>query len=179
MNGNEYERLIAEVDLHLARRDCAAGLRPPDRLRERIMALVDSDEAGTDVQVWKRWTAPPTARTVPGLTTVAADRSDWQESAIAGIRTRRLAVDPERRSVTMLIEMAPGTSYPAHRHGGVEECFVIAGDLRVGDRETLRTGDYQRAEAGSEHPVQSTEGGCTLLLVSSQDDELLPDGRLD
>jgi hypothetical protein len=37
----------------------------------------------------------------------------------------------------------------------------------------MRAGDFQRAEAGSVHPVQSTDGGCLLLITSSLDDELL------
>jgi hypothetical protein len=37
----------------------------------------------------------------------------------------------------------------------------------------LCAGDYQFAAGGSEHRVQSTEGGCLLLIVSSQDDELI------
>ena len=75
--------------------------------------------------------------------------------------------------VTMLIRMAPGTAYPAHRHGGAEECYVLEGDLHVGDDIVMHAGDYQRAEAGSTHPVQSTRGGCLLLLTSSLRDELV------
>ncbi len=71
----------------------------------------------------------------------------------------------------MMVRMEPGASYPAHRHGGAEECFVISGDLRTGAVH-LRAGDWQRADAGSRHPVQSTDGGCVLLLVSSLDDTL-------
>jgi len=37
----------------------------------------------------------------------------------------------------------------------------------------MRAGDYQRAETGSTHPVQSTRGGCLLLLTSSLRDELV------
>ena len=68
--------------------------------------------------------------------------------------------------------MAPGTSYPGHRHAGVEECYVLEGDLRVGDL-VMRAGDYQRAAIGSVHGVQSTEGGCLLLVLMSDRDERL------
>jgi anti-sigma factor ChrR (cupin superfamily) len=71
----------------------------------------------------------------------------------------------------MLVRMDPGSSYPGHLHAGVEECFVLEGELRVGE-EVLRRGDYQRADEGSEHGIQWTEKGCLLLIVSSQDDEL-------
>jgi anti-sigma factor ChrR (cupin superfamily) len=72
----------------------------------------------------------------------------------------------------MMIRMAPGTSYPRHRHAAREECFVLQGELRVGDKQ-LRTGDFQVADRDSIHDVQSTETGCVLLIVSSQDDELV------
>ena len=85
---------------------------------------------------------------------------------------RRLFVDDTSGRVTMMVRMAAGTSYPSHRHGGFEECFVLEGDLQVGS-EMLHAGDYQRASAGSVHGVQSTERGCLLLLSSSPGDELL------
>jgi S1-C subfamily serine protease len=40
---------------------------------------------------------------------------------------------------------------------------VLEGDLRAGGR-VLRAGDDQRAEPGSRHAEQSTEGGCLILL---------------
>jgi quercetin dioxygenase-like cupin family protein len=70
----------------------------------------------------------------------------------------------------MLVRMAPGTSFPAHVHNGPEECFVLQGDLTIGPA-TMATGDYQYAPPGSSHPVQSTRGGCVLLLTSSLSDE--------
>ena len=173
-------RLLAEIDLLAAQRDCDAGLRAPARLRERVLASTragrpelpeDADEQA--IQVWKTWRADLEPEDSEGLHTVRETNADWQESAIPGISTRRLSVDAASRTVTMLIDMAPGTSYPAHRHGGPEECFVLSGDLCVGDGEVLGPGDFQRATAGSLHPVQSTVGGCRLLLTSSQDDELI------
>ena len=68
--------------------------------------------------------------------------------------------------------MAAGSSYPGHLHGGVEECLVLEGDLQV-EGEELRAGDYQRAEASSQHGTQWTKNGCLLLIVSSQHDALL------
>ena len=89
-----------------------------------------------------------------------------------GIEVRRLAADSARRMVTMMVRMAPGTSYPPHRHAADEECLVMSGELLVGT-ERLRAGDYQKAAKGSVHPVQSTDTGCALFITSSQDDELV------
>ena len=89
-----------------------------------------------------------------------------------GVEARRLFVDSESDRVTMLVRMAPGSSYPAHVHGGPEECLVISGDLRIGPQH-MKCGDFQRAVPGSTHVVQSTDEGCVLLIVSSLHDEIL------
>ena len=74
--------------------------------------------------------------------------------------------------MTMLVRMEAGSSYPQHIHDGPEECYVLQGDLRVGD-EVLGRGDYQRAAPGSRHGIQSTENGCLLFIVSSLTDEII------
>jgi quercetin dioxygenase-like cupin family protein len=132
-----------------------------------------AEQGHNTVQTWKSWEAVESSGLgAPGLSLVAMGASAFEPTAIPGITTRRLAVDRPARRVSMLVRMEPGTRYPSHRHGGAEECYVIAGDLRVGD-VNMRAGDFQRAEAGSVHPVQSTDGGCLLLITSSLDDELL------
>jgi quercetin dioxygenase-like cupin family protein len=121
------------------------------------------------VQVWKAWRAEDSAHTlVPG-----SKAADFEPTGFPGVHVRRLAVDEDADRVTMLIRMEPGTSYPAHVHGGAEECFVLEGDLEIGAELEMRAGDFQRMERGSRHPVQSTRGGCLLLLTSSRHDELL------
>ena len=107
-----------------------------------------------------------------GLSIVRSQEGDWEELAVPGVFVKQLDVDRERRMVTMLVRMEPGTSYPRHLHAGSEGCFVLEGELKVGG-EILRAGDYQRAGTGSTHDIQSTETGCLLLITSSEDDELL------
>ncbi len=126
---------------------------------------------------WVRWgSAPPEGASTEGLSAgmyaVARDAGEWTPVGIPGIEVKRLATDPARREVTMLVRMAAGTAYPAHRHGGVEECMVLSGELLVGDYP-MKTGDYQISQRDSVHPVQSTREGCLLYIRSSQDDELL------
>jgi anti-sigma factor ChrR (cupin superfamily) len=103
---------------------------------------------------------------------VEATRDDWVEAGAPGVRVRPLFVDPIEKMVTMLVHMGPGSSYPPHHHSQAEECYVIAGDLQIGDR-VLHAGDYQRAAAGSRHETQSTAAGCLLLIRSSREDEIL------
>jgi quercetin dioxygenase-like cupin family protein len=119
-------------------------------------------------QVWKQWQASGKSDRVVPAAEGAFDPTD-----IAGIWVRRLSVDEAAERVTMLIRMEAGTAYPAHRHGGAEECYVLEGDLRIGEDVEMRAGDYQRMDSGSLHPVQSTRGGCLLFITSSQHDELI------
>jgi len=120
---------------------------PPSGLRERVLARVHGR---------------------PAVPLRAADRQ-WLASGVPGVEIAQLWLDTERRRHTTLLRMASGTSLPAHRHGGPEECYVVAGDLR--DRElVLGAGDYVRHEEGTEHSL-TTRGGCLLLITASFDDK--------
>lgn len=171
----------------------APRLTPRPELWSRVLDRIRSTEAPHEEspavspparpivqrQVWKSWTSAPSplpgSGTGSGFLDAVADAGAFEPTDIDGIVVRRLAVDRAKEQVTMLVRMAPGTSYPAHRHGGAEECFVVQGDLHVGDRH-MHSGDFQRAERGTVHPIQTTDGGCTLLIVSSTADELLDEG---
>jgi quercetin dioxygenase-like cupin family protein len=166
---------VAEVDLALAGESAERGPVPASTTRQRLLSAI-SAEPRLD-RTWRRWSAglPEGASQSgfnAGLYAVAAADGRFEPIGIEGIAVKRLATDPARRAVTMLIRMAAGTAYPRHRHADDEECFVIAGDLRIGER-VLGPGDYQKAARGSIHEVQSTERGCLLYITSSQDDELV------
>jgi anti-sigma factor ChrR (cupin superfamily) len=166
----------------------SAGTDPPSGLRARLLARIaaergqraadsgapsDAADRQQETQVWKKWSLPPASpASAPGLRVLRSSEGSWEPTAAPGVSVKPLHVDAARRYVTMLVRMEPGSSYPGHRHGGAEECYVLEGELRVGE-DVLGAGDFQRAEAGSEHVVQSTEKGCVLLIVSSQDDELV------
>jgi anti-sigma factor ChrR (cupin superfamily) len=171
---------VARVDRSVVERDLERAGATGASVRERMLAQIartpqESSTRGTSEldRTWRNWSADGSNPAVKdGLISIHAADGEWQSIGTPGIQVKRLSVDPQRRYVTMMIRMAPGTSYPSHRHAGNEECFVIAGDIKVGDR-VLHAGDYQLAPEDSVHGVQSTEHGCTLLIVSSQDDELL------
>lgn len=163
----EVQRVIAARLAFLA-----PEVEPPADQRERLLERIRREappprQSQPTAQPWKQWDAMAAAP----FTFVAADTA-FEPTSIAGIEARQLFVDRAQDRVTMLVRMAPGTAYPRHVHGGIEECFVISGDLRVGDL-VMHAGDYQRADAGSRHVEQSTEAGCVLFLVSSLQDELL------
>lgn len=159
----EAREVLAAFDLARATGSPSA---PPADLKRRLLERVRSTE---EQETWQTWTPQTNPASEAGLHTRPAADGDWEATDIAGIFARALRVDEERRLVTMMVRMDPGTEYPAHRHAATEECYVVSGDLHVGER-VLRAGDFQYADAGSLHGPQSTESGCTLLLVSSQDD---------
>jgi len=161
--------------------ELAPRVEPPPELRARLLERTAHEASAgrrtataPAIQTWKQWAGNAPAG---GLPYVPASLGAWEPTAIAGIAVRKLHVDREHDRATMLIRMDAGTSYPGHRHGGVEECYVLEGDLRVGEI-LMRAGDYQRVETGSEHPVQATESGCLLFIVSSLRDELLESGAV-
>ena len=169
---------LRETAARLAMAAAKDAPEPPGGLKEKVLDRIAAEGAGApdksppsdDTQVWKRWSGEP-GEGSEGFRILRAGEGPWEPTARPGVHVKPLSVDPARRYVTMLVRMDPGSSYPGHLHAGVEECFVLEGELRVGE-EVLRRGDYQRAEEGSEHGVQWTEKGCLLLIVSSQDDEL-------
>lgn len=153
--------------------EAAPPVAPPAGLKARLMARVAADGPAPHpeaVQVWRRWTSPTAG---DGVFTLRADETGWETTDIEGIEVRNLFADRERKCVTMLVRMAPGTAYPTHRHAGVEECLVLEGDLRVPPGRHLHAGDYQRAAGDSLHGIQSTDAGCLLFIISSTEDDLV------
>jgi anti-sigma factor ChrR (cupin superfamily) len=101
---------------------------------------------------------------------VRADEGKWYDLA-AGVRLKRLSSDRTRNTVTVLLEMEPGSTLPAHDHRHPEDSFVVRGSCRSGDF-VLHQGDFHRVEAGAHHnPIVSDEG-CTLLIVMDAEDYL-------
>jgi anti-sigma factor ChrR (cupin superfamily) len=71
----------------------------------------------------------------------------------------------------MLVRLAPNTAYPPHRHAGVEELYLLEGELWI-ENQKLEPGDYNRAEAGTSDKRVWSETGCMCLLITSPSDQL-------
>lgn len=164
--------------------EAAAPLAPRAAVRRELFARIDAAETDSSSreaeceaathggqQPWKDWSRNDAADAA-GFFFKKFDEGAWEPTGVEGIEVRSLFVDPANNRMTALFRMAPGTSYIPHRHDGVEECYVVEGDLRVGD-VVMRAGDYQHAAEGSIHGEQSTENGCVLLISSSMSDEIV------
>lgn len=108
----------------------------------------------------------------PSNHTITATDGAWVETQIPGIRMKILAIDRVRDRVTMLVKGEPGARYPAHRHSGPEECYVISGSLVI-EGQTLRPGDFHHAEGESEHGEVWTDEGMEVLIVAAASDYAL------
>ncbi|HEX5461668.1 MAG TPA: cupin domain-containing protein [Steroidobacteraceae bacterium] len=127
-------------------------LRPADSLweglQERIGGQAIDESVPQEVPAWRE--------------------PDWEDVA-PGISCKLLATDTEGDRVSMLVRLAPGTAYPPHRHAGVEELFLLDGELWIDDRK-LYPGDYNRGEAGMSDDRVWSETGCTCVLITSPSD---------
>ena len=129
-------------------------LRPTKPLQARLADRI-AGETG------KR-PAPPFERPWP--------EPEWEQVA-PGIECKLLATDTERHRVSMLVRLAPGASYPAHTHAGVEELHLLDGELWIDERK-LAPGDYNYGAPGEGDERVWSETGCTCVLVTSTQDIL-------
>ena len=95
---------------------------------------------------------------------------EWEQVA-PGIECKLLATDTDRHRVSMLVRLAPGASYPAHTHAGVEELHLLDGELWI-DEKKLVPGDYNYGAPGAGDESVWSETGCTCVLVTSIKDVL-------
>ena len=130
-------------------------LRPPEALWQRLTQRIAA-ETGQ---------APVTPAAAPGPAL-----PEWEQVA-PGISCQLLATDTERDRVSMLVRLDPGAAYPPHRHAGVEELYLLHGELVIDDK-TLYPGDYNRAEPGTGDQLVWSETGCTCVLITSTRDVL-------
>jgi anti-sigma factor ChrR (cupin superfamily) len=96
----------------------------------------------------------------------------WRRSPFAGVEYKTLYSDRTARTITTLLRAAPGATYPAHRHGGVEQIYVIDGDM-IFDDHRLDSGDFEVSAGNTEHSSISTNAGCLALIVHSDSDQFL------
>lgn len=97
----------------------------------------------------------------------------WMPHAVPGIRMKILALNRQCGYATLLLDVAPGTRFPAHHHGGAEECYVISGSLFTCGRR-LVAGDFVHADADTDHGELWTKEGCQVILVVPPEEHLPP-----
>jgi hypothetical protein len=130
-------------------------LRPTASLQVRLAHRI-AEETGEPPM-------PPPAR--------QSSEPDW-EGVAPGIECKLLATDAKRQRVSMLVRLAPGASYPAHTHAGVEELHLLDGEELWIDARKLVPGDYNHGAPGESDERVWSETGCTCVLTTSTTDVL-------
>ena len=129
-------------------------LRPTTSLQKRLALRIAEETGKPPVEPPARqWSEP-----------------EWEQVA-PGIECKLLAADTENYRVSMLVRLAPGASYPAHTHAGVEELHLLDGELWI-DQRKLVPGDYNYGAPGAVDERVWSETGCTCVLVTSTKDTL-------
>lgn len=130
-------------------------LRPPASLQNRLARRIAAETGSEPILPEPReWREP-----------------EWKDVA-PGISCKLLATDAERHRVSMLVRLAPGADYPPHTHAGVEELYLLDGELWIDDNK-LYPGMCNRAEPGTGDKRVWSETGCTCVLITSTKDVLL------
>lgn len=139
----EFEAVAAELG-----ETCA--IAPPAALKAQLMDR----------------TAAPARKLAPVIDFVLrGEDGDWTPVPHStGVYRRRLFLHPTTGDETVLVRMDPGGKFPAHPHLGVEQLYVISGELTFDDH-TLYAGDYEAASAGHHHAAATTKTGCMILVV--------------
>ena len=150
-DGVEFDEL-----LELALAQSAAGASEPVSadVKQRLMARVrEAEPAGFSFS----WRADDV----------------WMPHPVPGIKMKVLALNKQRGYATLLLDVAPGTRFPSHHHGGAEECYVVSGSLFTCGRR-LGPGDFVHADADTDHGELWTEEGCQVILVVPPEEHLPP-----
>ena len=87
-----------------------------------------------------------------------------------------LSHEGEKGDYTALVRLSRGATLPRRRHVGIEEMWMVEGVAMIGEVE-LRSGEYVRADGGSEHPAIRSVAGCTFFIRGNENDEMLPEGK--
>ena len=105
------------------------------------------------------------------FTTVLAGEREAHSMGIPGVFARPLHVDANR--AVLLVTATTGAVFPAHRHIGAEDMYVISGRVTAQGR-SHGPGDFHHADAGTDHEPLICEEDCELLLVVDPRDYAAP-----
>jgi len=140
--------------LPLASSSVAAPARVREKLLARFQKPASAPESTKDVRI------------------VRANEGAWH-ALLPGVMAKPLYAESANGNAAMLLRMEAGAQFPPHWHADVEHCYVLDGDLHFGDL-ALGPGDYQCAMASTTHITSRTEKGCMVLIVASQQNQILP-----
>jgi anti-sigma factor ChrR (cupin superfamily) len=112
---------------------------------------------------------PPLAAPLePEKFAIRSENLKWQPHRIEGVECALLFLDSVNRMRSMIVKAAAGVVYPLHQHQGIEEIYMLEGELEI-DGQVYLAGDYIRSYPNSIH-APSTSNGCMFLIRACIDD---------
>ncbi len=142
---DDDEKLIPDelaTELLVAAAPVDPGAEAAQRMKSRLLDRVREDASDDN------------------LVTVREKTGEWIETG-PGNSIKILRSDDE--TMSMLVRLEPGTTFPRHYHPEDEETYVVEGETWFGDIH-LVAGDYHLAPKGTTHGEVRTETGCVLLI---------------
>ena len=143
----------------------ASAAEPPHSLRERLAGRLSERTP----QASER---SPVLFKHAGLSVIRTTEMKWQRGPLPGVWVKQLYDDPGNEMTTMLVRMDAGATYSSHRHKGVEEVYVLEGELQV-EGVALAEGDFCLSQPESVHQPSYSKSGCLLVVKTSKRDEVL------
>lgn len=153
MTSRDDDRVGFDDVIEVALAGSVPAATPSPRVRSALLARVMAEEP-----------PPP-----PGFAFRFAATDTWLPHPVPGIRMRVLSKNDARGYATLLLDVAPGTHFPPHHHGGAEECYVISGSVYSCGRR-FGPGDFLHADADTDHGELYTDEHTQVLLIVQPDD---------
>jgi anti-sigma factor ChrR (cupin superfamily) len=135
--------------------DAPLEVAPKADLWDRIEAAVDAIDKLPETRTYRK--------------EIGRKEAGAWETLLPGVHKKQLHIDTVQGWQTFLLRMDPGAAYASHAHTAAEECFVLDGEMMIGDVHFV-AGDYHIAYAGSEHPVVTTRTGFTAYIRAELED---------
>lgn len=129
-------------------------------VKEKLFAQINQES--------KKEVSEPESESLEYVETISLrkDEGEWVKFE-KGIQIKFLFNDPVNKTVTSLMRLRPGSVIPRHKHIGVEQCYVVEGEMILGnDRYTA--GDFFCAMPDTVHDTITSETGGVILLVSPE-----------
>ena len=165
-------QVLACPDLaeELASYQTAVGLMPYSApivpmatdLKDRLFDRLGLEPISSDPEI------PPVVPPDLKMFAIRSADLDWQPRRIEGVQAVVLFRDEINRTQHLLVKAAAGVVYPLHQHVGIEEIYMLEGELVIDD-EIYLAGDYIRSYPNSIH-APSTNTGCMFLIRACIDD---------
>ena len=158
-----YQAAVAVMSYSAPTMPMSADLK--DRLFDRIASPVENQ-----LDLEPMATTIPAAAKLPPPAIVTFRSSDlkWRPYRAPGIEVALLYLDRANRMSSLLLKAAAGVVYPLHQHQGIEEIYMLEGELVI-DGQVYLAGDYIRSYPNSIH-APSTSTGCMFLIRGCLDD---------